>query len=203
MEDKYTPLEIDALKEVVNIGGGNAATSLSKLLDKRIDMTVPIIEVLSYEEVYSNIMAEDKIINSVIMNSVIMNMMGDGEGIFVFVASTEATSDLAKMMVKSDQDMDEELKNSALVELVNITVSSFLNAVSKMMDLNLITSIPLQITDMFGAVLSSAYMETEYYDENIMIIKNEFSYNGNRIDTSLYFVPRQGVLEKLFKTLGV
>lgn len=198
IEGKYTPLEIDFLKEVVNIGGGNAATSLSRLLNKRIDMTVPIIEVLSYEEVYSKIMAEDKIVNSVIMN-----MMGDGEGIFVFVASKEATADLAKMMLKSDQEMNEELKNSALVELVNITVSSFLNAISKMMEVNLITSIPLQITDMFGAVLSSVYMETEYYDENIMIIKNEFSYNGNRIDTSLYFVPRQGVLEKLFKTLGV
>ncbi len=198
IEGKYTPLEIDFLKEVVNIGGGNAATSLSRLLNKRIDMTVPIIEVLSYEEVYSKIMAEDKIVNSVIMN-----MMGDGEGIFVFVASKEATADLAKMMLKSDQEMNEELRNSALVELVNITVSSFLNAISKMMDVNLITSIPLQITDMFGAVLSSVYMETEYYDENIMIIKNEFSYNGNRIDTSLYFVPRQGVLEKLFKTLGI
>lgn len=198
IEGKYTPLEIDFLKEVVNIGGGNAATSLSRLLNKRIDMTVPIIEVLSYEEVYSKIMAEDKIVNSVIMN-----MMGDGEGIFVFVASKEATADLAKMMLKSDQEMNEELKNSALVELVNITVSSFLNAISKMMEVNLITSIPLQITDMFGAVLSSVYMETEYYDENIMIIKNEFSYNGNRIDTSLYFVPRQGVLEKLFKTLGI
>ena len=50
-ENTYTPLQIDCLKEVVNIGGGNAATSLSKMLDKPIDMTVPIIKVLSYEEV--------------------------------------------------------------------------------------------------------------------------------------------------------
>lgn len=198
IEDKYTPLEIDCLKEVVNIGGGNAATSLSRLLNKRIDMTVPIIEVLSYDEVYKNIMAEDKVVNSVIMN-----MLGDGDGIFVFVASEESTSELAKMMMMSDEEMSQEIENSALLELVNITVSSFLNAVSKMMDVNLITSIPLQITDMFGAVLSSVYMETEYYDEDIMIIKNQFSYNGNRIDTSLYFVPRPGVLEDLFKTLGV
>lgn len=198
IENEYTPLEIDCLKEVVNIGGGNAATSLSRLLNKRIDMTVPIIEVLSYEEVYKSIMAEDKIVNSVIMN-----MIGDGEGIFVFVASQESTSDLAKMMMMSYEEVSEEIENSALVELVNITVSSFLNAISKMINANLITSIPLQITDMFGAVLSSVYMETEYYDENIMIIKNEFSYNGNKIDTSLYFVPRPGVLENLFKILGV
>lgn len=197
MEGTYTPLQIDCLREVVNIGGGNAATSLSRLLNKRIDMTVPIIEVLSYEEVYTNIMAEDKVVNSVIMN-----MMGDGEGLFVFVASMDSTDNLAKMMMQSEEVAD-EIKNSALVELVNITVSSFLNAVSKMMDANLITSIPFQITDMFGAVLSSVYMETEYYDENIMIIKNEFLYNGNRIETSLYFVPKPGVLEKLFKTLGV
>ncbi|OLS01532.1 chemotaxis protein CheC [Tissierella creatinophila] len=198
MEDTYTHLQIDCLREVVNIGGGNAATSLSRLLNKRIDMTVPIIEVLSYEEVYTSIMAEDKVVNSVIMN-----MMGDGEGIFVFIASMDATESLAKMMMQSDEEVSDEIKNSALVELVNITVSSFLNAISKMIDANLITSIPFKITDMFGAVLSSVYMETEYFDENIMIIKNEFSYNGNRIETSLYFVPRPGVLEKLFKTLGV
>lgn len=198
IDDLYTSLEIDCLREVANIGGGNAATSLSKLLDKRIDMTVPIIEVLSYDEVYRDIMAEDKIVNSVIMN-----MLGDGEGIFVFVASIEATDLLAKMMMQSEEDMSEEIKNSALVELVNITVSSFLNAVSKMIDANIITSIPIQITDMFGAVLSSVYMESEQYDENIMIIKNEFSYNGKKIETSLYFVPRPGVLEKLFKILGV
>lgn len=198
MEGTYTHLQIDCLREVVNIGGGNAATSLSRLLNKRIDMTVPIIEVLSYEEVYTSIMAEDKVVNSVIMN-----MMGDGEGIFVFIASMDATESLAKMMMQSEEEVSDEIKNSALVELVNITVSSFLNATSKMIDANLITSIPFKITDMFGAVLSSVYMETEYFDENIMIIKNEFSYNGNRIETSLYFVPRPGVLEKLFKTLGV
>ncbi len=198
IEDKYTELEIDCLKEVANIGGGNAATSLSQLLDKRIDMRVPMIEVLSYEEVYNDIMAEDKVVNSVIMN-----MSGDGEGIFVFVASVEATDLLAKMMMGSEDEISEELKNSALVELVNITVSSYLNAISKMMSVELMVSIPLQITDMFGAILSSVYMESEHYDENIMIIKNEFSYNGEKIETSLYFVPRPGILEKLFKRLGI
>lgn len=199
IENMYTPLQIDCLKEVVNIGGGTAATSLSKLLDKRIDMTVPMIEVLSYDEVYRDIMAEDKVVNSVIMN-----MMGDGEGVFVFIASQEDTESLARMMMPGQEDeISDEIKNSALVELVNIIVSSFLNAISKMIDASLITSIPFQITDMFGAVLSSVYLETEYFDENIMIIKNEFLYNGAKIDTSLYFVPRPGVLDKLFKTLGV
>lgn len=201
-ENRYTALEIDCLREVVNIGGGNAATSLSRLIDRPINMTVPIIEVLSYEEVYKNIMAEDEVVNTVIMN-----MIGDGEGTFLYVASIATMEGVAKMMMASQdemsEEMSEEIKNSAFLELVNITVSSFLNAVSKMMDVNLITTIPLQVTDMFGSILSSVYMETEYYDENIMIIKNEFSYNGNKIESSLYFVPRPGVLEKLFKILGV
>lgn len=201
-ENRYTALEIDCLREVVNIGGGNAATSLSRLIDRPINMTVPIIEVLSYEEVYKNIMAEDEVVNTVIMN-----MIGDGEGTFLYVASVATMEGVAKMMMASQdemsEEMSEEIKNSAFLELVNITVSSFLNAVSKMMDVNLITTIPLQVTDMFGSILSSVYMETEYYDENIMIIKNEFSYNGNKIESSLYFVPRPGVLEKLFKILGV
>jgi chemotaxis protein CheC len=56
---------------------------------------------------------------------------------------------------------------------------------------------------MFGAILSSVYIESEQYDENIMIIKNEFFYLGERIESSLYFVPKPNILEKLFKKIGV
>lgn len=194
----YTSLQFDVLKELVNIGGGNAATSISQLINKPVNMEVPTIEILNYNEVYNNIMAEDEAIRAVIMK-----MMGDAEGVFLYIMSQEATDKLVDMMLPEGTPFNEEISDSAIKELVNILVSSFLSAVSKMVEVNLISSIPVSTIDMFGAILSSVYIESGQYDENIMIIKNEFLYLGERIESSLYFVPKPGILEKLFKTIGV
>lgn len=196
--DDYTSLQIDVLKELVNIGGGNAATSISQLINKPIDMEVPTIEILDYNKVYKEIMAEEQIIKAVIMK-----MMGDAEGVFLYTITQEATDKLVKMMLPDGMILSEELRDSTIRELVNILVSSFLNAISKMIEASLISSIPISTTDMFGAILSSVYIESGQYDENIMIIKNEFIYLGERIESSLYFVPKPGILEKLFETIGV
>lgn len=195
---EYTLLQLDVIKELANVGGGNAATSISVLIDKPVDMTVPAIEVLGYEEVYDQIMAEDSMVNAVLIR-----MSGDAEGVFLFIASDQVSENLVNMMVPSGIQIDEEMRESAIKELVNIVVTSYLNSVGKMVDVFLISSVPVLVRDMFGAILSSVYIESEQYDDNIMIIKNEFLYQGDRMDSSLYFVPRPGVLNKLFKILGV
>lgn len=197
-KEEYTFLELDVIKELANVGGGNAATSISKLVNKPVNMTVPTIELLNYNEVFEKIMPEDQMVNAVIMR-----MLGDGEGIFLFVTTHEASMDLINMMMPIDSKCTEELQQSAIKELVNILVTSYLNAISKMVSVNLISSVPSLTVDMFGAILSSTYIESEQYDENIMIIKNEFIYQGEKIESSLYFVPKPGVLDSLFKIIGV
>jgi len=195
---EFTPLQIDLIKELANIGGGNAATSLSQLINKPTSMTVPTIEILNYNEVYKEIMAEETIVDAVLMK-----MLGDAEGLFLFVNSEESSQHLVEMMVDENIELTEQIYISAIKELVNIIVSSFLNAVSKMVDVSLISSVPVHVKDMFGAILSSVYIETGQYDENIMIIKNEFLYLGEKIESSLYFVPKPGVLKSLFQIIGV
>ncbi|WP_249323150.1 chemotaxis protein CheC [Wansuia hejianensis] len=195
---KFTDLQIDIIKELVNIGGGNAATSISQLISKPVNMTVPIIEILDYNQVYENIMMEDQMVNAVVTR-----MLGDAEGIFLFIVNDETADNLANMMMPEGIEQTMEIRDSAIKELVNTLVSSFLNATSKEIGRSLISSVPLLTKDMFGAILSSVYIESGQYDEDIMIIKNEFSYLGEKIESSLYFVPNPGVLEKLFKIIGV
>jgi chemotaxis protein CheC len=198
-KDNYTLLQIDTIKELANVGGGNAATSISQLIGKPVSMEVPIIEILNYNNVFKEIMSEDTLIDAIMMK-----MLGDAEGIYLFVTRPEASKALIQMMLPDlIKEENEELNHSTLKELVNIVVSSYLNAISKMVNVNLISSVPSLSEDMFGAILSSAYIESEQYDENIMIIKNEFLYQGKRIESSLYFIPKPGVLKKLFKILGV
>ncbi|MGX7393797.1 chemotaxis protein CheC [Carnobacterium mobile] len=198
MNTDYTLLELDALKEIINIGGGNAATSLSQLIEKPVNMTVPVIELLDYEDVYQQIMPEDTIVKAIVTK-----MLGEAEGVFLFTVDQEASENIVKMMMPEGVSYSEQLADSALQELVNIIVNSFLNAIIKLLDIHLVTSVPLLTKDMFGAIMSSVYLEQGQYEERVMIIKNEFYYEGDRLESSLYFVPKPGILEQLFKLIGV
>lgn len=191
-------LELDALKEIINIGGGNAATSLSQLIEKPVNMTVPVIKMLDYADVYEQIMPEETVVKAVVTK-----MLGDAEGIFLFTVDQEASENIVTMMMPEGVAYSEQLADSALQELVNILVNSFLNAVIKLLDIHLVTSVPLLTKDMFGAIMSSVYLEQGQYEERVMIIKNEFYYAGDRLESSLYFVPKPGILEELFKLIGV
>ena len=191
-------MQLDLLKELVNIGGGNAATSISQLIDKPVNMTVPVVDILEYDQVYEKIMAEDEMVNAVIMR-----MLGDAEGVFLFIATDEILDNLVEMMLPEGIEADEEIRESVLKELVNILVNSYLNSISKTIDVNLLSSVPVMTVDMFGAVLSSLYIQLGQYDEHIMILKSEFLYLGDKLESSLYFIPRPGVLDDLFKIIGV
>ncbi|SFH51699.1 chemotaxis protein CheC [Pisciglobus halotolerans] len=198
MSKPYSEKQLDALKEVINIGGGHAATSISQLIEKPVHMTVPVIEALSYEEIFEQIMTEDTIVKAVLTK-----ILGDAPGAFLFVGKQEDLNDVAKMMLPVDIAADEEMTNSALKELVNIIVNAFLNAVTKLLDLQLLSSVPLLTRDLFGSIVSSVYLEQGQYDDTILIIKLEFFYMGNRVESSLYYVPQSRNLEKLFALLGV
>lgn len=194
----FTELQMDFIKELANIGGGNGATCISQLINKPVKMTVPTIDILNYNQVYESIMPEDEIVNAVTMR-----ISGDTEGIFLFVSNEYASDRLVDMMVPSGINLTKEIRESALKELVNIVVSSFLNTIYKIMKMHLMSSVPILTMDMFGAILSSVYIESGQYDENIMIIKNEFHYEGDKIESSLYFVPKPGALLRLFKIIGI
>lgn len=195
--NEFSELQLDIIKELTNIGGGNAATSISHLINKPVDMSVPTIKILNYNKVFEEIMPEDKMVNAVIMR-----MLGGGEGTFLFIMDEETSIDVVNMMVPDGIQLNEELSNSGIKELVNILVTSFLNSVSKMINVSFISSVPLLTKDMFGAILSSVYIESEQYDDNVLIIKNEFMHAGDKIEASLYFIPKPGVLTKLFNKLG-
>ena len=196
--DKYSLMEMDILKEVANIGGGNAATAISILVEKTIHMDVPQLEILDYDEIYQEIMGEEEMVMAGAMR-----ILGDGAGSFLFVAKREDAMKIFAMMMPGVKEMSKEMEYSALGEFVNILGSSYLNAVARLLDLTLISSVPAVTEDMFGALLSSSYIMSDQYDEQVMIIKNEFAYDEMKVKSSLYFIPRPGVLDGLFKKIGL
>ncbi|AQP54584.1 chemotaxis protein CheC [Vagococcus penaei] len=198
MDNGYTDLQLDVLKELINIGGGNAATSISQLIEQPVNMLVPLIEILPYDVLYDQIMSEDEPVYAIINQ-----VFGDARGVFLFSMTNKSASQITQMMIPDDISLTDDLKESAVKELVNIIVNSFLTALNKELNCHLVSSVPMLTVDMFGSVISSLYMELGQYDDQVMILKNEFIYLGDKIDASLYFIPNEGVLEKLFKLLGL
>lgn len=194
----FNPLQLDVLKELINIGGGHGATSLSQLITRPVNMSVPIIEIMAYDDLYAQIMAEDETVYGVVSQ-----VYGDAGGVFLFALTEDATEMVTNMMLPSGINATPELKESAVKELVNIMVNSFLMAIGKELNLSIVSSVPMLQVDMFGSLISSLYLALNQYEEQVMIIKNEFLYEGDTLEASLYFIPNEGVLEKLFKLIGV
>ncbi|WP_278744307.1 chemotaxis protein CheC [Ligilactobacillus agilis] len=194
----YSEIELDGLKEIVNVGGGNAATSISQMINSRVDMDVPEVEVMAYNELYQKIIADD-----VEMHAVLSKIVGDIDGALLFVISDESGQKIAKMMLGSDDNPSNEIIASAVTELTNILFNSFLRAIGDMLQIQLIASLPISRYDFFGAIISSAYMAFDHYDEQILVIHNEFTYNNESLDASLFLIPGEGVLDKIFKALGI
>lgn len=194
----YSEIELDGLKEIVNVGGGNAATSISQMINSRVDMDVPEVEVMDYNELYQKIIADD-----VEMHAVLSKIVGDIDGALLFVISDESGQKIAKMMLGSDDKPSNEIIASAVTELTNILFNSFLRAIGGMLQIQLIASLPISRYDFFGAIISSAYIAFDHYDEQILVIHNEFTYNNESLDASLFLIPGEGVLDEIFKALGI
>lgn len=193
----YTDLQLDGLKEIINIGGGHAATSISMMVNRKIDMRVPEVEILSYEKLYQQLLAENEEVYAVVSQ-----ILGDVRGVFLFVLTNPAADKMTEFMVGTTE-FDEEVKASAVNELTNIVSNSFLGAIGKFLGNQLISSLPIIQYDYFGAIISSVYMALNQFDDHIMVIRNEFTYDQDRLEASLFFIPETGGIEKILTTLGI
>ncbi|MTI65748.1 MAG: chemotaxis protein CheC [Firmicutes bacterium] len=196
---ELTPIHYDFLKEVTNIGGGNAATSLAQLLNKRIDMEVPTVRLLSYDEIFTNIKEEESPVIAISLK-----VLGDAPGIFLFVLEEKYALHLAKLLLgKEDLKELDDMVVSALKEVVNIIASSYINALTRMLNLNMVSSVPQFSKDMFGAILTTAYIESGYIDDKQLIIENIFIEDNKKINGYLFFIPSPNSLDTIISSINI
>lgn len=193
-----TNLQLDALTEIMNIGGGQAATTISQMVGHVILMRVPEVKILSYDELYQQVMADDQEVYAVLSS-----ISGELAGAMLFVLTDSAAQEITSLMMDQTTDFSEEIKTSAVSELTNIVASSFLSTIGGLLQKKLKPKVPVQSFDFFGAIISSAYMEFEQFGDEIMVIRNEFSYASKSLEASLYFIPEVGVINQIITALGV
>jgi chemotaxis protein CheC len=193
----FNSMQLDALREVGNIGAGNAATALSQLLNKKIDMTVPHINIIPFEEIFSKIGGEEVVIG------IIVRVLGDCPGNILFVLDKQTAFMIIESLTGKKEEELTELGNSVLCEIGNIISSSYMNAIAKFTNLVIMPSVPAVTYDMLAAILSTTFIESAQFEENVLDIETSFMQDNSEIRGHFYYIPMPGSLKKILNALGV
>ncbi len=197
--NSFNAMELDALKEVGNIGSGNAVTALSQLLNRKIDMNLPAINIISFQDIFNKIGGEDLVVG------VIVRVLGDTPGSMLYVLEKDTALGIIASLTGEVSEEISEMGDSVLCEIGNIISGAYLNAIAMLTNLLILPSVPAVATDMLGAILSTTFIESGQYDEYVLDIESVFRQgeNSEKIGGHFYFIPVPGSLEKILDKLGV
>lgn len=197
----FAEFQMDVLKEVGNIGAGHAATALSTLLDKPVDMLVPKVRLVPFEEVADTVGGNEKIILAIFLR-----VEGETSGNMFFLLSLES----AKRMLQSiagieveDSEHFSEMELSALNEIGNILAGSFLTSLADFTKLSMSPTVPALAIDMAGAIVSYGLLEYGQMGDRAMLIDTKFLNGQDTIEGQFYFIPDPQSFDTIFSALGV
>ncbi len=199
--DELSALEIDTLREVGSIGTGNAATALSSMLNREIRITYPEVRIMGYNEAIEWIGGPE-----VITARVLVRISGQMNGIMLSVQPLEFVNLVLGTML--DDRLDDytqltDLGSSALVEIGNIMISTFINALSGLADINVELTVPSFTVDMQGAILAVPMAEFGGQTDYLMTIGANFVADGHEVPCRLLLSPDIRSLNYLLGKLGV
>lgn len=213
--DQFQEIQLDLLREIGNIGAGNAATALSNLVKKTIDMRVPNVKILSFDEITEFIGGAEEVVVSVFLR-----IEGDIPGnMFFFLGLDEAKRLVESMMGKSEvsevseEGLFSEMELSAIQEVGNILSGSYLSALADFTKLNLQPSVPALAIDMAAAVLSYGLIEAGKAGDYALVIDTSFldetktedeaNTEEKNIKGQFVLLPDPDSFSILFEALGV
>lgn len=191
---------VDVLKEIGNIGAGNAMTALSQMLQCKVDMRVPQVRLLDFSEVGAIMGGEEKT-----MCGILLGVEGDITGSIMFLIELEAARGLIKKLMmgyESGNPTFDEMELSALKEISNIITGAYLNSLSTLTNLMIYPTPPSLTIDMAGAILSVPAIEFGVLGDHILLIQSQF-YDDVEIDGYFILIPDLPSYEKILSALGI
>ncbi len=199
--DELTSLELDTLREIGSIGTGNAATALSQLLGREVRITLPEVRIMGYNEAIEWIGGPEEI-----TAGVLVKLSGQMSGIMLSVQQIEFVNLVLESMLQkqiTDYAQLAELENSALIEVGNIMISTFINALSGLANIDVNLTVPAFTVDMQGAILTVPMAEYGGQSDYIMTIGGNFVCNEHEVPCRLLLSPDIRSLNFLLRKLGV
>ena len=189
----------DVLKELGNIGAGNATTALSQMIQCKIDMAVPQVQLLEFKELGAAMGGEE-----VVMAGIYLAIDGDIKGSIMFLLEKKAAKHLvAKLMgMESEQEDLSEMELSALKEVGNIITGAYLNSLSSITNLTIYPSVPDLTVDMAGAILSVPAIEFAALGDRMLMIQTQF-FDEMVLDGYFILIPDLDSYGKMLAALGI
>ena len=199
--DQLSSLELDTLREIGSIGTGNAATALSTLLNREVRIALPEVRFMGYNEAIEWMGGPETV-----TAGVLVGMSGQMSGIMLAVQHLEFVNLVLDSMlggqIKDYHELD-ELRQSTLIEVGNIMISTFINALSGLSEISVNLTVPAFAVDMQGAILSVPMAEYGGMSDYIMTIAGHFICDGKEVPCHLILSPDLRSLNFLLKKLGV
>ncbi len=191
---------VDVLREIGNIGAGNAATSLANMINKKVDMKVPVVSLLDFSEVPEILGGAENVVAGIFFK-----IEGDITGSIMFVLDKASAFNLINLLMPMETEEFNEMTNSALMEIGNILAGAYISSLASLTNLNIQISVPALCVDMAGAILSVPAIEFGYLADQLMIIKNEFvdEITSEMVDGYFFLIPDMDSYDKLLGSLGV
>lgn len=199
--DELNEMQRDVLKEIGSIGTGNAATALSQLLSQTVRMTVPDVCVLDYDNAVCAVGDPEEIIAGILVY-----MSGEINGVMLYTQKLDFINLILQAVCNEtieDYPMLNNFEASALVEIGNIIISSYTNALSKLTGLTINMSVPGIAVNMLGAIMVAPMAELGYQTDKVMMIEGKFICGGRELSSNLLMMPEMDSLNVLLEKLGI
>ena len=203
MEDirALSPQQLDALREVANIGAGHAATALSQMIGGTIMISVPRINITSIEEIPAQVSGPEEPVAAVLMH-----MLGDLTGRTLLVFPKRTAMRMSELMLRRPEGSAEDLgalEQSAVKEAGNILSGQYMNALSEFMGMILLPSPPSLAIDMSAAVLTTTYLQWAPDREHVISVESEFllSDTEERLRGFFLLLPDPASLQAILRAI--
>jgi chemotaxis protein CheC len=193
-------LELDALREVGNMGAGRAATALSQMLGQTISITVPKASIIRLEDLPDPLGGPDALVVATYFH-----VHGDAPGrLLIFLTQETLPHVLALLTGKTPRPGAPLTKEeeSALKELGNILCSQYLNALADLMQVQLLPSVPALAFDMVRSVMQSVMADASEDGDQALMIENQFLEGQRPVAMYLFYLPKAGSLESMLSLLA-
>lgn len=195
MDTHFSELQLDALRELANIGSGNAASALSAFIGRAVDVSVPEALALPLADAVEAIGDPASLVTGVALP-----VVGDLDAIVLLLMSPECGVSLCEML---GVDSESEIGRSALAEAGNILASSYVGALSAMTGIDLQPCPPEAVTDMLGAIAASVLAAHGHATDVALLLDSELGIDGEECSFAVVLVPSAEGVGKLLASLGL
>jgi len=200
--NKLDNMQYDVLREIGNIGAGNATTALSQMINAKIDMKVPKVDLLEFKELSEIVGGAENLVVGILFA-----LQGNIDGMMMFMMDIQASRHLVELLIGNEYGNGSgefsEMELSALNEIGNIIAGAYLSSLSSLTNMLITSSVPYMAIDMAGAILSVPAIEFGKIGDKALLIQTEFGDEERSVNGYFILIPTLESYGEILSSLGL